>query len=57
MKGIKEETYTLTGLDKTHMLLIRDGLDLLANGDTYHPDTAKQINELQHELFSLIGVE
>ena len=47
MKGTKEETYTLTGLDKNHLLLIRDGLELLANGDTYLPDTTKQINELQ----------
>ena len=57
MKGIKEETYTLEGLDKTQILLIRDGLELLIDKETYHPDTSEKLNELQHEVINLMEAE
>ena len=57
MEATKAQIYSLMGLDKTQISLIRDGLELLIDKDTYHPDTSKKLNELQHELTNLLGVE
>ena len=55
MKAVKEQIYSITGLDKTQMLLIHEGLEMIINRETYHPDTLKKLNELNGELENVLS--